>query len=201
MKVLLGACVALSLILAATGCQDADFFAPEPEVAGFEVAPPTASGIVRRGTADQWWWIRKGDTATVLIGTEDIRTLCDPGEPTVYDGIDYHTVISPTGTLRVLLKSKVHVQVYPPMAVNCTNLTEVPQVADGYAKFVQADSEYDGNGPGGRVKNLKLTGWVFDADGQKYRLLTQLNLVASPHADDNKDLEIKNLKIQMTPVH
>jgi hypothetical protein len=44
---------------------------------------------------------------------------------------------SPTGALRVLLESKVHGQVYPPMAVNCTKLTEVPQVAQGYARLSQ----------------------------------------------------------------
>lgn len=202
MKLLVGACFVLAIALTSTGCEESSVLAPEPESAGFglEVAPPTASGIVRRGTADQWWWIRKGDTATVLVGTEDIRTLCDEEEPTVFDGIDFHAVDSPTGALRVLLKSKVHVQVYPPMAVNCTNLTEVPQVATGYAKFMLNDSEYTGKGPGGRVRSLKLAGWVFDEDGQKYRLLTQVTLRMPPQADEDTPFEIQNLKIQMTPV-
>ena len=203
MKILLTAGLVLTFALVIGACEDADIAAPEPtpEIATLEAAPPSATGIVTRGTLDQWWWIRHGASdATVVLGTEDLSAACDEDEELVLDGVNFHAVNSPTGAVRVLFKSVVNVQVYPAMALNCENLTTVPPVATGYAKFLYNDNQYMGDGPGARTYGVTVHGRVHDAEGQAYHLLARAQLFVPPWGDEHTPFELKMLKIDMKPI-
>jgi hypothetical protein len=204
MKILLTAGLALTFALVLGACEDADIAAPTstPEVANLERTPPSATGIVSRGTWNQWWWIRHGASdATVVLGLEDLTAACDDDRELVFDGINFHAVSSPTGALRVLLKSTVNVQVYPAMALNCANLTTIPPVATGYAKFLYNDNQYMGDGPGARTYGVTVHGRVHDAEGQLYHLLARAQLFLPPWGDEHTPFEIRMLKIDMKPIH
>jgi hypothetical protein len=204
MRIIAIAFLALGLALCLGACEDADLTAPDPapEPASLEGVPRSATGIVSRGSWNQWWWIRHGaSNATVILGTEDLTAACDDDRELVFDGINFHMIASPTGAFRALLKSRVHVQVYPAMAINCTNLNTIPPKATGYAKFLYTDNEYMGNGPGAHTTSVTVSGRVYDADGQAYHLLARALLWTPPWGDESTPLEIKMLKIDMTPVH
>jgi hypothetical protein len=86
MKIVLTAGLALTFALVLGACEDADIAAPTstPEVANLERTPPSATGIVSRGTWNQWWWIRHGASdATVVLGLEDLTAARPAGSPEV----------------------------------------------------------------------------------------------------------------------
>lgn len=201
MKALAVLLLFIALSLFAGACQDADITAPVPAVGNLEGTPPSATGVVSRGIVDQWWWIRHGaSNATVILGVKDITAPCN-GEEFVFDGISFHTVASPSGALHALLKSTVHVEVYPAMAINCTNLNTVPRIASGHAKFLYNDNQYMGKGPGAHVYGVTVSGRVQDEEGQAYHLLARAQLFTPPWGDEMTPFEIRMLKIDMTPIH